>query len=72
MPLLKSISNHLWYCACNCDGNSDLLEEMWKSIVLHVQNIHCFEGKIFKKCGHHDLSSEEIRKKWLKKKSKSL
>ena len=72
MPLLKSISNHLWYCACNCDGNSDLLEEMWISIVLHVQNIHCFEGKIFKKCGHHDLSSEEIRKKWLKKKSKSL
>ena len=73
MPWVKSITNHLWFCASQCDGDADLLEEMWTSIVWHIQNIHVFSGKKVQNCSHDPLAPEDIRKKkWLKKGSKAL
>ena len=73
MPWIKSIANHLWFCASQCEGDAELLVEMWTSIVWHIQNVHDFEGEKFKRCAHQPLAAEEVRKKkWLKKGSKAL
>lgn len=73
MPWIKSISNHLWFCASQCNEDADLLVEMWTSIVYHIQNIHTFEGEKIKQCKHEAMSPDEIRKKkWLRNDSKAL
>ena len=69
-PLLKwvqSVSNHLWWCSQSCEGDADLLQEKWVSILNHVVNKHKWkEGKYFKKCAHGRLSERKQRKtKWL-------
>ena len=38
-PWIKSVSNHLWWCADTCNGDKELLQEKWKSIVHHTANI---------------------------------
>lgn len=73
MPWVKSIANHLWFCASQCEGDADLLVEMWTFIVWHIQNEHVFEGEKFKSCAHESLAPEDVRKKKrLKKGSKAL
>jgi len=37
---IKSISNHLWWCAETSDGNKALLKEMWISVIFHAAGIH--------------------------------
>lgn len=69
---MKSICNHLWWCASNCGGDKDILEESWISIVNHTVNIHSFEGKFFKQCAHTPIEPEvSDTKKWLVKDSKA-
>ena len=34
---IKSICNYLWWCASNCKGDKDVLEESWISIVHHIR-----------------------------------
>ena len=73
MPWVKSIANHLWFCASQCNGDADLLVEMWTSIVWHIQNVHTFSGEKLQRCSHEPLAPEDIRKKkWLKNGSKAL
>lgn len=57
---IKSICNHLWWCANNCNGDKDLLEESWKSIIQHVANVHTFEGKLFTECKHDTLNLDIV------------
>ena len=65
-PWSQSICNHLWWCAANCGGDADLLEESWTSVVHHIANIHDFAGDIYTKCAHPPLTDDEQRrKKWL-------
>ena len=59
MPWVKSIANHLWFCASQCGGEADLLVEMWTSIVWHIQKEHVFEGEEFKGCAHEPLTPED-------------
>lgn len=62
----RSVCNHLWWSAANCNRDSDMLEEMWHSVVHHIVNVHEFEGDVFTKCGHPPLTDDEqSRKKWL-------
>jgi hypothetical protein len=67
MKWVKSVSNHLWYCAQACNGNAEVLHEMWISILHHVVNKHSWKnGKHFLMCGHGRLSrSKERKTKWL-------
>lgn len=65
-PWSKSVINHLWWCAANCNGDADLLVESWSSIIHHVVNRHEFPGEKYKGCAHSPLSDDEQRrKKWL-------
>lgn len=67
-PWIQSISNHLWWCAANCEGSVQKLREMWLSILSHITNRHRFVGnQEFHHCAHGTLSDEETRKKkWMK------
>jgi hypothetical protein len=72
MPWVRSVVNHVWYCAAECKGDPELLIEMWTSILHHIQNVHSFSGDKYCQCGHPQLSSEQTRKKkWLQKKSRA-
>lgn len=71
IPWIRSICNHLWYCAAECDENPEILVELWKSLLFHIQNIHVLEGTYVQMCGHPELDVESARKKkWLKPGSK--
>ena len=55
-PWMRSIINYLWWAAATCDGNPDVLEEKWLSIVDHVANKHTFDkNKYFKACSHDSI-----------------
>ena len=65
---IQSVSNHLWWSASTCDGDTCLLKEKWISIVHHTANNHSWDGcSKFKKCEHHNLTTDEVRDTpWLK------
>ena len=67
-PGIKSISNHLWWCAETCEGNKELLREKWISIVHHTADIHSWDSAdIYHKCPHPPIPRDEARKKrWLR------
>ncbi|CAG2187080.1 unnamed protein product [Mytilus edulis] len=37
-PWIPSICNHIWYCSRQADGDSDKLEETWRSLLCHILN----------------------------------
>lgn len=67
-PWIKSVSNHLWWSAKECNNDPDLLVKNWVSIVNHVANKHSWkEGKATVKCKHPKLSRQERKEvAWLK------
>ena len=73
MPWVRSISNHIWFCAGSCNMDPELLVEMWKSILYHIRDIHTFPGDKFTRCSHAPLPPESQRKKkWLKRSGKAF
>lgn len=72
-PLLtqwvRSIANHLYYCAMTSEGNGEILVEKWLSILHHITNEHRWvTGNHITKCDHPEYSLEEQAKtKWLSK-----
>lgn len=67
-PWIKSISNHLWWCAETCEGNKELLREKWISIVHHTANIHSWDSAdLYHECAHPPIPRNEARtKRWLR------
>ena len=66
LPWIQSISNHLWWAAQTCNGDTQLLTEKWTSIVYHVSNVHEWNGgkdSKFNKSVHLTLPIEEPRSK---------
>ena len=65
---IQSVSNHLWWSAQTCNGDPELLQEKWISILHHVVNKHKWKkASKFHKRGHGKLSRSKARKtKWLK------
>ena len=56
-----SFITHLYWCAMTSDGNGDLIEEKWMSLLSHVRNVHTHpENKLFKECEHGALD-----RKWM-------
>ena len=54
-PWIQSISNHLWWSASTCEGNAQLLEENWLSMLKHITNKHTWRrtrGQLFHRCSH--------------------
>ena len=55
---IKSITNHLYWCAASAPDDSNDIVKRWKSLMDHICDIH-------DECYHTDLSLEDRRKKWL-------
>ncbi|KAJ8048039.1 hypothetical protein HOLleu_00198 [Holothuria leucospilota] len=72
-PWINSVKNHLWRCAQNCNGNYEVLLEMWTSIVHHVNNVyHWNSAQYFYRCAHDQLSENDARsEKWIAPGSKA-
>ena len=66
-PWIRSMVNHLWWCASTCDGDPDLLVEKWLSITNHVCNIHHHpDNATYQDCAHGPLEDTlQRRTKWL-------
>ena len=62
----KSISNMYWFAASTQDGNAQLMVEKWKTIPLHIQNIHQNDtNEVYIECGHGELDEEARDRLWL-------
>ena len=62
---IQAVSHHLWWSAQTCNGDPELLQEKWLSILQHVVNKHKWRkatGKMFHKCAHGKLSRSKVRK----------
>ncbi|CAM4572695.1 unnamed protein product [Leuciscus chuanchicus] len=61
-----AIINHLyWTAASTPDGNPDVMEAKWKSMVNHIQDIHEHDTPAFPCCAHLPLEGEQRKKEWL-------
>jgi len=47
-----TLSNHLYWSAQTCNGNSDLLREKWTSSINHIANIHHWNRELMTQCEH--------------------
>ena len=67
-PWIKSVSNHLWWCADTCEGDKDLLREKWISIVHHTANVHSWDSAdMYHECAHPAIPRNVARtKRWLR------
>ena len=63
----KSIINHFWWACATSEGNEQLLQEKWVSVLFHVQNKHSSTtGDLFSKCENPELTKKQIKsKEWL-------
>ena len=66
-PWIKSVSNHLWWCADTCNGDKELLREKWISIVHHTVKIHQWDSAdYYHECPHPPIPRNVARtKRWL-------
>ena len=63
----QSISNHMYWCAASTpDGNGEVIQEKWKILPLHIQNIHVnAESDLYPECGHGNLQGDAADRLWL-------
>ena len=54
-PWIKSIANHLYWCASSSDGRSELVVAKWQSLINHICNKHRHENPHFPECLHGDI-----------------
>ena len=63
----QSISNHMYWCAATTpDGNGQMMQEKWKILPLHIQNIHTnTQSQLHPQCGHGQLQGDAANRLWL-------
>lgn len=58
-PWIKSITNHMWWSAMTCEGNTQLLKKKRVSILHHVANKHEWPySTLYNRCPHGPIASE--------------
>ena len=64
----QSISNHMYWCAASTpDGNGEVIQEKWKILPLHIQNIHVnAESDLYPECGRGNLQGDAADRLWLR------
>lgn len=61
-----AVINHLhWTAASTPDGDPNVMEAKWCSMVNHVQDIHEHGDAAFPHCAHPPLEGEAREKEWL-------
>ncbi|KAL3873816.1 hypothetical protein ACJMK2_028655 [Sinanodonta woodiana] len=69
---IKSISNHLYWCAASSEpGNGDLSVAKWHSVANHVQNRHTHANCLFPSCLHDCQPEANAHYKWLQSGTKA-
>ena len=68
-PLWKaSIVNHLYWCAASTpDGNDDMIQVKWKSVLNPIQNEHGHEDELFRSCQHRSHDQQVRKNIWIAK-----
>ena len=71
-PWIRSIVNHLYWCAVSTPvGKDDLIKAKWMSITNHICNRHTnHDNALYKRCTHPKLTGREKHKKWIKRRKK--
>ena len=66
-PWRQSISNHMyWTAASTPNGDGLVMQEKWKMMALHIQNIHTNQNSdTHPECGHGELEGEARNRLWL-------
>jgi solute carrier family 8 (sodium/calcium exchanger) len=65
---LRSISNHMYWCAGSSEGlPGDVIAAKWLSVLRHMQNLHDGHSELFPACTHEEI---EERRKWLRPNTK--
>eukprot|EP00795_Rhopilema_esculentum_P010095 gene10095-18746_t len=59
---IKSIVNHMYWCAASSDGDGDLMLAKWDSVVNHICDIHEGHSELFPKCSHEP--SDDDPRNW--------
>lgn len=74
MHWIRAISNHLWYCAATCDGDTTKLKETWTGMLHHVTNEHTWiSGEMVTSCEHGPYTPEESQTRpWINTDSKAF
>jgi len=55
-----------WCAATTPDGNGQMMQEKWKILPLHIQNIHTnAQSDLHKECGHGQLEGDAANRLWL-------
>lgn len=55
-----------WCAATTPDGNGRMMQEKWKMLPLHIQNIHVNQSsELYKEFGHGELEGEARDRLWL-------
>ena len=58
--------NHLYWVAGTApERNQGMLEQMWKLVSNHIQDVHVGHGDLFSECAHGVLDEEAHNKEWL-------
>ena len=62
----QSISNHMYWCAASTpDGDGQMMQDKWKMLPLHIQNIHINQSSdIYPSCGHGEQEGEARDRLW--------
>lgn len=61
-----AIINHLyWTAASTPDGNPEVMDAKWRSMLSHIQDIHQHDTPAFPRCAHPPLEGEQRNKEWL-------
>jgi solute carrier family 8 (sodium/calcium exchanger) len=65
---IRSIANHLYWCASSTpDGDPDLMVAKWLSVDNHIHNVHeGHDSELFPRCDHEQIDETMRRKKWIK------
>ena len=65
---VKSIGNTFWWVCATSEGDFELLQEKWISILFHIQGKHELAGHnmLKKKCAQQKLRKKQIKaKEWI-------
>ena len=70
----QSISNHMyWWAATTPDGDGQLIQEKWKILPFHIQNIHeNGSSQLYPECGHGELEGDSRNRLWLEPGTKHI
>ena len=63
---MRSIISHLHWCASSTqDGNSNIMEAKWLSVMNHIRNKHTGHHPLFPKCLHGRYDTVQDEMQWM-------